>query len=216
METQQFRGSQRNQGRQERKPIQKKHPLTPLSSEPLTLPLGEVGFAEQLQAILDDFTCLLDRNPHEEVVQQFLANHKVLLAPTALRVKSKVLLGEKYETDFVIEQAPQEYVPVEIEAPGRPLFTKGGDPSKYLTHALRQVKDWRQWIHENIAYADKILPGIMDPSCLVIIGRETMLGDAERKALRRENREHGKIEIWTYDDLLNKVRQCLQNLEPFR
>lgn len=41
---------------------------------------------------------------------------------------------------------------VEIERADNTLFTNGGDPSSKLTHAIRQVQDWKLWIRDNRDY----------------------------------------------------------------
>lgn len=124
----------------------------------------------------------------------------------------KVALGSEFVTDFVIERSDAEYVLVELEPPTMPLYTKGGDPSARLNHAEKQVEDWREWISENIAYARQNLPGIQEPSGVVIMGRKRDMTRKNEKALRRRNRDRSAVTVWTYDDMLERLRRFIRNL----
>jgi antiviral defense system Shedu protein SduA len=166
----------------------------------------------KLAETIGRFVSLVAASPHEEAVQAFLAENPVLLAPTAVSVKAKHKLGAEYVTDFVIELPNEQYILVEIEAPKRRLFTQSGDPTKELTHAQRQVEDWRHWVRDNVSYARESLPGITDPECWVVLGRCAHMTPRDRKALVHRNAELYRIRILTYDDLLNTAQAHLRNL----
>lgn len=167
---------------------------------------------ERIKGIIDGFEELLHTNPDEAACQDYLEANPVLLSQTALRVTPKVELGSEYVTDFVIEEALQQYTMVEIESPRHKLFTRRGDPTKHVTHALRQTEDWRSWVHDNVAYARQALPGITDPECLVVIGRSVDLTEREKMALQRKNLELSRIKIVTYDELVNTALRHVENL----
>jgi hypothetical protein len=137
----------------------------------------------------------------------------MLLAPDAVKVTPKVRLGSQYVTDFVLELARRQYVLVEIEAPRHPILRASGERSARLSHALRQVEDWQQWLYENIAYArtDPSLTGIDDPEFLIVIGRQPDSEELDKK-VARINRNLHRIKIVSYDDLLARLRQHLENL----
>jgi hypothetical protein len=175
----------------------------------LTEPATEL---ELLQTMIKGFSALVESDPREGDIQCYLTENWMLLAPTAVKVIPKVKLGSEYEVDFVVGLADQQYILVEIERPEHKLFTQRGDPSAELSHAQRQVEDWRQWIHENIAYARTIMPGINEPHCWVIIGRRSHMVERDEKALARRNAELHHITILTYDDLLDVARRHLDNL----
>jgi hypothetical protein len=62
-------------------------------------------------------------------------------------VKPKQRLGSEYEMDFLIAQQRSSgliFYAVELEPPQAILFTKKGDPPAALTHAFRQISDWRE------------------------------------------------------------------------
>src|SRR5580704_12514952 len=67
-------------------------------------------------------------------------------------VKSKVRLADAFVSDFVVvgldpySNDPRSFVTfIEIERANEALFTKSGDPTSFLTHAIRQVQDWQRW-----------------------------------------------------------------------
>lgn len=159
------------------------------------------------------FRELIESSDLEAPLQEYLSEHPVLLTLEAARIHPKLKLGDDYITDFVMELGDQHYVLVEIEAATRPLYTKAGNPSRELTHAVQQVEDWLQWVEDAAQYIQTKLPGIADPECLVIIGRR--LKDTKLEAKwKRKQRMHAKsgITLMTYDDVLDKARRQLVNL----
>ena len=88
-----------------------------------------------------------------------------------LHLFSQYRLGDQLVPDLVLVGDPSTpnsvrpcVVLVELESPQGSLFTKSGDPTAALTHAMRQVRDWRIWIKRNRDYFDRRL-------CDRIIGR---------------------------------------------
>jgi hypothetical protein len=80
------------------------------------------------------------------------------------------------------------------------MFRKSGAPSAFLTHAVHQVRDWHMWIHDNLAYARRLLPHVDYPLGRVFIGRRSELSADNRRRLKRllfENRMF--MEIRTLD-----------------
>lgn len=125
-------------------------------------------------------------------------------------------LGSEFVPDFLVAEqlSPGFYwQAVELESPRVPMFTKRGDPSRYLTHAIRQVQDWRSWLASNQAYAARprgenglgliqISPNLPG---LIIIGRRAAT-DGATNLLRRQMMTDLRIEIRTYDAFLDDMR----------
>jgi len=114
-----------------------------------------------------------------------------------------VNLGAQYEVDFAffdLTSFGAEWNLIEIEAPSQRMFTKGGNPTAPLTHAIQQVRDWQAWVHENLDYARKLMPKIEYPMGHVFIGRRADLTLAARRKLRRLAYEHPSfLHIHTLD-----------------
>ena len=118
-------------------------------------------------------------------------------------------LGSEFVTDFVIGERHSfgfQWQAVELESPLVPLFTKKGDPSADLTHAIRQITDWRTWIIRNQDYASRRREaqclGLIDIDSsvrgLILLGRERDL-DPTTNDRRRQLVQDLQIDIHTYD-----------------
>ena len=109
--------------------------------------------------------------------------------------------------DFVIREADGSYVLIELESPKQRLFTRSGDFTAIVNHAMRQVEDWQEWIEENVGTAQRFLPGIIAPRGLVVVGRSSLLSTRDVSRLARRNANlRGRLAIWTYDDAIAGAR----------
>ncbi len=155
---------------------------------------------------------LLDSNPFEPELHEFIAAQPTILArcigdPSDITVQSKINI-HKYEMDFALRRfwasvKRYEWTLVEIERSSHKHFTAKGDPTAAVTHALRQVNDWRAWLEDNLAYARTILPDIEPaPGALIIIGRRATLNHGDQRRLGSLVAGHYRTRIHTYDTLL--------------
>lgn len=145
-------------------------------------------------------------------VHPLLAGHPFLLHPNPSQVWSEFALGvgTEYRLDFVVREADGSYVLVELESPRHSLFTRSGDFTAIVNHAIRQVEDWQEWIEDNLPTVQKVLPGIIAPKGLVIVGRSRDFSQRERTRLARRNSNFGgRIAIRTYDDIVAGARAFL-------
>ena len=126
-------------------------------------------------------------------------------------------LGAEYETDFLIAELDATgyvWYAVELERPQAKLFTAAGDPTKELTHAIRQIIDWRIWISRNRDYATRPVrdSGLglidIDPDLegLIIMGRDADIDPATHE-LRRKICQTNRLKIHTYDWLLQVAEE---------
>lgn len=156
------------------------------------------------RSLLSEFRELVQRRVEEEVYQQFLTAHPVLLDPLAASIEPKQRLGLEYATDFAVRRHDGRWVLVEIERPQDGLFTKGDDLRERFNHAFGQVLDFQHWVDDNVAYAQKLMPGISAPSGLVVMGMRDSLTERQRAKLRQFTENSRRIEVVTYDDLLQR------------
>lgn len=161
-----------------------------------------------LEAAADDLAALLGSSPREELLHQFLAKSPQLLSAAFLTVVSKPRLGAEHVPDFAYEEAPGRWLLVEIEPSTHALFSRKGDPTAALTHAVRQITDWRAWVNENIAYAQTVLRGVHKTTGLVVIGRAS----GEGAALKRYEGGLAEIRVVTWDDVVATARRLAMNL----
>lgn len=131
-------------------------------------------------------------------------------------------LGSEYRTDFVIGEEDSDgfhWQAVELESHNAKCFTKNGDYTKELTHAVKQIQDWRSWIRDNIQYArnerNKNGLGLIDivPELpgLIIIGRRKDLLEKD-KYKRQELGNEINIKIHTYDWVYEQAKARFQVL----
>jgi Domain of unknown function (DUF4263) len=102
-----------------------------------------------------------------------------------------------------------------IEAPIRELFRKDGQQRQEVTHAIKQISDWVEYIEDNKAYVETTLEltGIsISPRRLVVIGRSAGLSDENRRAIVNLQNSQPKLRILTYDDVLALARTNLENI----
>lgn len=118
-------------------------------------------------------------------------------------------LGSEYVPDFVIgddSSLGYRWIAVELESTGAKIFNRNGDFSAALTHAVRQITDWRTWLRRNHDYAVRPLAeqglGLLDIDVnvrgLILIGREAVL-DPDTTERRRIYGEQQDIDIHTFD-----------------
>jgi hypothetical protein len=170
--------------------------------------------------LVDEFRRRLDAADDERAMQVFLeANPMILVQPLGGGHGRWVLpqkrLGAEHVTDFVVAEKSSigfQWTAVELESPRARMFTKKGDFTTALTHAIRQIEDWRAWIGRNRDYAerprDKSGLGLVDIDDNVpgwiILGRR---GDAppDTHDRRRSVSQQLRIEIHSYDWLLERA-----------
>jgi len=172
--------------------------------------------AKQVRKFQDCLATSIDERPLQTL---FEANPTLLvqhLHGSGRFVLPKKCLGSEFVPDFVIGEHHSfgyDWELVELESPTIPFFTKAGNPRAQLTHAIRQVQDWRAWLQRNQNYASRTRGesglGLTDITAnapgLIIMGRRSLL-DAGTNDRRRQMTTDLKIEIHTYDYLLERAQ----------
>ena len=177
--------------------------------------------------VLKEFERLLAENRGERPLQAFLQCYPSILvqmlrpSPSGWVIPQK-RLGDKHVTDFILghyNSLGHHWFPVELESPSAALFTKSGDPSSTLTHAIRQIQDWRFWLTQNLDYARRnrsdgglelknIRP---DPQGIIFIGRRHLL-TPDTQARREQMSRELRIDIHTFDHLFETAQSWLNYL----
>lgn len=161
--------------------------------------------------------------PDEKPIQAFLEAHPGLLVQLLHAAPRFVLprrrLGAEFVPDFIIGEHSSDgytWVVIELESPRLSLFTKAGDPRARLTHAIRQIQDWRAWLHRNQNYASRVRTesglGLTDITAnvrgTILMGRRARL-DPETNERRRQMASDLNIGIHTYDHLIEAALASL-------
>lgn len=173
----------------------------------------------RFSSVVERFRDLLKTSQSEATLQAFLLDNPSLLALDVGRVLPQFRLGADYITDFVLELADQQYILVEIEAASHDLYTREKNPRKRkptaaLNTALQQIEDWQDWVQHNISYLSTHLPEINHPQYWLIIGRSPAQR-RERRALAQKQHNLLPIQLFTYDDLLDRAARQLRNLAKY-
>ncbi len=165
-------------------------------------------------------------------MQRFLEAHPCFLAQhlagaSGAWVIPQARLGSQHVTDFLIAEMDYGnlvWYAVELERPQSRIFTKNGDPSAALTHALGQIGDWRIWLSRNLDYATRprCQSGLglrdIEPQIegLVIMGREHDVDPGKTGARRQSLERAHQVKIRTYDWLADQAREHLAGRERAR
>jgi hypothetical protein len=176
----------------------------------------EIGFFE-----IELFKNALKNAKGERDLQRFLEYHPIMLIQhlgggQGRWVIPKKKLGSRYEIDFLVADKDSQgfhWMAIELESPFSKTYKKNGDPTKELSHAMQQIRNWRAWIRDNQAHAQNPvikngleLPDITSDGLpgLIIIGRR----DTENEKYRFKRRDLGNeanMKIHSYDWLLEQA-----------
>ena len=171
---------------------------------------------------VDEFDRALSDAADERPLQTFLASSPVLLGPLAPTggnywCLDRPRLGAEHVPDFLLASITSvgfRWVMIELENPNEKALTKAGVPAKKLAEALGQVRDWRIWLTDNIAYAREGL-GLkdVDANCMafIIIGRRSSLDPKQIKKYRALSTD--AVTVMSYDRLHDHIKSSARKSE---
>ena len=183
--------------------------------ETVTLERYETVGRDAASALVSELEMVLGDASDERPLQTFLANHPSLLAPLASAGKDywcldRQRLGSEFVPDFLLASNNSQgmaWCMIELESPVERPLTKAGLPAKKLAEAQKQVRDWRTWLSDNVAYArsELGLKGI-DGNCraYIIIGRRATLDPKQIKEYRALSTS--STTVMTYDRLIDQLK----------
>ncbi len=164
---------------------------------------------------VDDFERVLEDAHDERPLQTVLAQFPVALAPLAapggmLWCLDRPRLGSEFIPDFLLASITSvgfRWAMVELESPRQKPLTKTGLPAKKLAEASRQIRDWRTWLTDNVAYARNEL-GLKDIDAgipaYIIIGRRASLDPKQVKTYRALSSD--ETTVMSYDRLVEQMK----------
>lgn len=170
------------------------------------------------KVIIDEYDVVLSDSRDEKPLQTFLASQPSLLSSLSPPGGSywcldRPRLGSEYIPDFLLASQTSvgiQWSMIELESPLEKVLTKAGMPAKKAAEGLKQIRDWRIWVRDNINYAREQL-GLkdIDAECTayLIIGRRANL-DQKQAKLYREMSDN-KTVVMSYDRLRDLVGRNL-------
>lgn len=158
----------------------------------------------------------------EESFQRVITAHPALLGALvignwATYVIPKPRLGAEYVPDYLvlgINSNGPNWILVEIERPTHNISLQSGQHSGETRHAISQIVDWREWLIDNVSYAQRQgFVGLTTNSHgLVIIGRDTP--SPVRQGSRVNTEWESRIAVHSWDWLLRTAQTF--SADPFR
>ncbi len=182
-----------------------------LNKKPLSEPLARIYrlYIELAQFVNDSQT-------KEKELHSLLLENPIALDAFGLRIQTEVKLGSKFRVDLLMqyEFTNKRILLIELEHAEHPIFNKKGRLRAEVTHAIQQVEDWIQWWRENPQDIPNGLDKFLPVEGLVIIGRSSKMTDASKRKLLSLNHSR-QVQVVTYDDLLDRIRNLIVNLENY-
>jgi len=178
------------------------------------LPKQPIARAEKIATELEQLIEKPDVHEKKDV-HRFLLDHPFLLrsTPDDLIPEVAIGLGTEFRLDFLRREPIGDYVAIELENPRHRMFTKSGDFTAPVNHAIQQVEDWQEWIADNLPMVQRKYPDISSPQGLIIVGRSNSFTRTEHRKLARRNLNlAGRVAVMTYDGLLADVRSHIASM----
>jgi hypothetical protein len=181
---------------------------------------GDVSFTrlyekDALEKIVKDFIKLLDLDPLEEVAYQFIKDHPILLhqfSPKRIFYKPPIL--SKYKADIVILNQKKELLLIELEKPGTRILKKDGGLTADAQRPFTQVNEWLHMIEEEksavLRGMDLVPSDVSKIRGIIIMGRNK--GYNEEHFRKFKWIDFGKVDFYTYDDLVNSLVILTRNM----
>ena len=170
---------------------------------------------EPARQTVEEFEIVLADAMDERPLQSFLATFPTLLGPLAppggrYYCLDRPRLGAELVPDFLLASATSSgfrWLAIELESPITKALTRDGKPARKLADALLQIRDWRTWLTDNVAYARQEL-GLkdIDGRCesIVLIGRRHVLDPKQVRQYRALSSDG--IVVMSYDRLNDAIR----------
>jgi hypothetical protein len=180
-------------------------------------------------AVVKEFSTLLDRSEHESDLQKFIEKHPWLIVDPMRKVEPPVVLsqlplGPNFRVDFAylsMDSAGQYIHFIEIERPTLQMFTDSDDFTAPFNHAANQLLDWQAWYDRNAQSLIQLLeplftdhlwtgvPGHLTPRVQLLAGRRSQLSNLRRK--RRWEVRAKQIPARTYDGFVERWNLVLKH-----
>jgi len=182
--------------------------------------LGVEGFSDEkvsfdrlyeidsVMTIIGQFERLLNRNPSEEVLFDFIKDNPLFLhifSPKRVFYKAPIL--SKYKTDITILNQNGELLFIELEKADTPLLTKNGEINAKFQHAISQIHDWLyDFENHKAAVLDCLgvdMKEVSKARGVAILGRDSNHKSEHLRKLKWKTFD--KVSFLTYDDLLRNL-----------
>jgi hypothetical protein len=175
-----------------------------------------------ISGLAESFERIIKTARREEEIQRFLTKNPFILSsqlPHCHFVIPKFQFGDRYVADFLLLETASSgwtWVIVELKPANVQLVTQSGHLAERVRVGVDQVKDCRRWLKNNRDHACRSrssdglgLEQIDGVWGWVVVGRRSQVSPRFNE-LRNENAKNSRVEILTYDRLLDwfKTREA--------
>ena len=111
---------------------------------------------------------------------------------------SEINFGTELRCDFAWlndNSAGPEWVLVEVEKPRMELFTRSGEPTQKLSHAIEQVKSWRRYFDKNPHEKRRIFGAASTFRFVVVAGDTEIWSQPKPAQWRADENKNSGIEV---------------------
>jgi len=169
--------------------------------------------------LLGEYRALLATARSESELQAFLETHPEFVNPQYDSVLPRPSLAGERVPDFAFSFRSAfgtRWLFVEIERPGKLIFTKGKDFqfTSDFTQAKGQLLQWDSLITQDQAFFAKRFAGLIKPEFQLIYGRDAELDVGRREMLRAEFSATPNRAFNTFDDLANRFETITRRIFP--
>ena len=162
---------------------------------------------------LEAFDALLSERPADEPsFQAFFENHPLMIDLMAFEVYPQPSIHGAKEPDFLVRRTDNTFVVIEIETPGKRIMARSNKLSAEATHAVAQATDYADFLRDRAATIRQSLPSFRQPECLVVIGIEGDLNEAQVRALRLDNESRHHVKVVGFDWIAKRARSTFENI----
>ena len=160
---------------------------------------------KSIEHLKEEYIQLISRRDlDEQMLQNFLENHYFLLSPRGKVEKTKRKLGP-YIPDFILRHVDDTFTLVEIQLNRDPII-QNNQPSSGMKEAVKQLKDWFEWIDSNE-------PSMLSRySGLIVIGRQESYRKNESVIKNILSKIGYPVSLLTYDDLEGSINYIMSQL----
>jgi len=172
-----------------------------------------------LKGIQDEWSELMKSDDVEEKHHKFIAeNSSICWGKNVYFSISKLNLFGEYTPDFVLIDEKGslglEYTLVEIEKPSTITVTQQHNPASGLTHAIKQIRDWKHWIDRNSQQVGRLFPSKFSHESnahikfMLIAGKREKISH-EQQAERIKQADEVGYDIRSFDYFTDNLRSYL-------
>jgi len=165
----------------------------------------------ELKKAVFEFEKILEERQNETKVHKFLKDNWWMFGPVYVNMGYETWAGIKNRNDFLLQRIDGYHDIVELKGVDCKLFTKDDKWSKDLKDAVSKMMRYLSKYESGYLFLrDDLKKDVFMPRGMIVIGRAR---DEERKLLKVHNSYLHRINVITYDEILEKSKNAIKIYE---